>query len=112
MFRSFVLLVRAKFVIQSVFYIHLLSVSPTGRLYGRSLRMFQKRNVLSEIWDHEIDGYFQFKDEKQSVFFEGPSDTAQSTVSISIIKVKQLILHGTRVAACSKIKYATHYDTL
>jgi len=71
-----------------------------------------KRNVLSEIWDRGIEEYFQFMDETQSLFFEGLCDTGQSTVSISIIKVKQLILHRTRVAACSEIKYTTHQDTL
>lgn len=70
-----------------------------------------KRNVLSEIWDRGIEEYFQFMDETQSLFFEGLCDTGQSTVSISIIKVKQWILHRTRVAACSEIK-SQHIKTI
>ena len=97
----FVLLLKAKFDFQPMLHIHLhLNICLIGRTNGRSLGT-SKKNSLSEIWDHGIEEYFHFKDETQSDFFEGPGDTAQSTVSISIIEVKQLIFHGLKDVACS-----------
>jgi hypothetical protein len=112
-FCPFVLLVTARFVIQLVF---LYSSSCKLLSYRKGKRANSGnvlyRNTVSEVLDNAIEEYFHFKDEKQSVLFEGPRDTAQSTVCISITKVKQFILHGKRVAAWSEIKYTTHQDNL